>query len=110
MNGRKWLTSLVIFQYVPRVIQIFQSWKDPEKRADKLSETPKRVKAAFNFFLYIIASHVSLILYQFYIHEILTLKKSINLKPRFCSILDFESIMLMRIKNMVFKSGPFIEP
>ncbi|XP_050254860.1 cyclic nucleotide-gated ion channel 1-like [Quercus robur] len=58
LNKRKLLTFFVLFQYVPRVIQIFQSWKDPKKRVDKSSETPKRVKAAFNFFLYIISSHV----------------------------------------------------
>ncbi|KAK7828356.1 cyclic nucleotide-gated ion channel 1 [Quercus suber] len=103
---RKSLTFLVLFQYVPRVIQIFQSWKDPKKRVDKLSETPKRVKAAFNFFLYIIASHVSLILYQFYIHEILTLKSSINLKPRFCSILDFENITKPLSKGRRVRFGP----
>ncbi|XP_023877059.2 cyclic nucleotide-gated ion channel 1 [Quercus suber] len=55
LNMRKLLTFLVLFQYVPRVVQIYRSWKDPNKVSNK---TPIWVKAAFNFFLYIIASHV----------------------------------------------------
>ncbi|KAK7845263.1 cyclic nucleotide-gated ion channel 1 [Quercus suber] len=55
LNMRKLLTFLVLFQYVPRVVQIYRSWKDPNKVSNK---TPIWVKAAFNFFLYIIASHL----------------------------------------------------
>ncbi|KAK7853828.1 cyclic nucleotide-gated ion channel 1 [Quercus suber] len=59
LNKRKWLTSFVLFQYVPRVVQIYLSWKDPKRKANKLAnKSPIWVKAAFNFFLYIIASHV----------------------------------------------------
>uniref|UniRef100_A0A7N2MI92 Ion transport domain-containing protein n=1 Tax=Quercus lobata TaxID=97700 RepID=A0A7N2MI92_QUELO len=47
------------FQYVPRVVQIYLSWKDPKRKANKLTnKSPIWLKAAFNFFLYIIASHV----------------------------------------------------
>ena len=95
LNTRKVLNCIVFLQYVPRIFQIYQSWKDPNKRADKLSETPMWVKAAFNFSLYIIASHVSLILYWFYIHQNFTLT-SIILKSMFCwfactVLLDFKS-------------------
>ncbi|XP_065620482.1 cyclic nucleotide-gated ion channel 1 [Quercus suber] len=59
LNKRKLLTSFVLFQYVPRVVQIYLSWKDPKRKANKLTnKSPIWVKAAFNFFLYIIASHV----------------------------------------------------
>ncbi|KAK7845423.1 cyclic nucleotide-gated ion channel 1 [Quercus suber] len=44
LNKRKLLTFFVLFQYVPRVIQIFQSWKDPKKRVDKSPETPNELK------------------------------------------------------------------
>nr|POE70873.1 cyclic nucleotide-gated ion channel 1 [Quercus suber] len=68
LKKRKLLNFLVLFQYAPRVVQIYRSWKDPERKENKLyperkenklsNKTPIWVKAAFNFILYIIASHV----------------------------------------------------
>ena len=88
LNMRKLLTFLVLFQYVPRVVQIYRSWKDPNRKANKIfDKTPIWVKAAFNFFLYIIASHVSLtsnwflILIKFYLDKYHLKKKK---KSKFC--------------------------
>ncbi|XP_050252064.1 cyclic nucleotide-gated ion channel 1-like isoform X1 [Quercus robur] len=51
----KWLNALVLFQYVPRVRQIYISWKELTKSKGKFVGW---VKAAFIFFLYILSSHV----------------------------------------------------
>ncbi|XP_050285493.1 cyclic nucleotide-gated ion channel 1-like isoform X3 [Quercus robur] len=58
LNTRKLLTFFVLFQYVPRVVQIYRSWKNKRKANTVFNKTPIWVKAAFNFFLYIVASHV----------------------------------------------------
>nr|POF10987.1 cyclic nucleotide-gated ion channel 1 [Quercus suber] len=55
---RKYLTAVLLFQYVPRIIQIYLSWKDPMRKANRYAKFPIWFKAAFNFSLYIIASHV----------------------------------------------------
>ncbi|KAM4068791.1 hypothetical protein ACB094_12G039400 [Castanea mollissima] len=55
---RKFLTAVLLFQYVPRIIQIYLSWKDPMRKANRYAKFPIWFKAAFNFSLYIIASHV----------------------------------------------------
>ncbi|KAK4571299.1 hypothetical protein RGQ29_029914 [Quercus rubra] len=51
----KWLNALVLFQYVPRVRQIYISWKELTKSKGKFVGW---VKVAFIFFLYILSSHV----------------------------------------------------
>ncbi|XP_068312587.1 cyclic nucleotide-gated ion channel 1-like [Pyrus communis] len=54
LNTRKFLSSLVLLQYVPRVLRIYLSCKN-------LNKNPSLeiwVKGVFNFFLYILASHV----------------------------------------------------
>ncbi|XP_050259648.1 cyclic nucleotide-gated ion channel 1-like [Quercus robur] len=56
-NKVKFLNAIVLFQYVPRVYQIYLSWR-------KLITTDKKfdriilVKASLNFILYILAGHV----------------------------------------------------
>ncbi|XP_059433150.1 cyclic nucleotide-gated ion channel 1-like [Corylus avellana] len=54
---RKFLNTLVFLQYVPRVLRIYISWMDLSKPDSKLFRIVW-VKAAFNFFLYILSSHV----------------------------------------------------
>ncbi|GMY35206.1 cyclic nucleotide-gated ion channel 1-like isoform X5, partial [Fagus crenata] len=54
-NTLKLLNSVVLFQYVPRVVQIYQSWK--ELRSDKKFDKIIWFKAALNFFLYVLAGH-----------------------------------------------------
>ncbi|KAB1205028.1 Cyclic nucleotide-gated ion channel 1 [Morella rubra] len=57
LNQRKLLNALTLFQYVPRIVRIYLTWR-------KLNETSNRiqksihVKAALNLFLYILGSHV----------------------------------------------------
>jgi len=58
---RKLINAVVFFQYVPRVLRIYISWMNLTRTASKLARLVW-VKAAFNFFLYILASHVSLII------------------------------------------------
>ena len=62
----KWLNALVLFQYVPRVRQIYISWKELTKSKGKFVGW---VKAAFIFFLYILSSHVSFLRYWFHIYQ-----------------------------------------
>ncbi|KAK7845261.1 cyclic nucleotide-gated ion channel 1 [Quercus suber] len=50
----KSLNTLVLFQYVPRIRQIYLSWKNLPRNAGKLDGW---IKALFNFFLFILASH-----------------------------------------------------
>ncbi|PON72124.1 Ion transport domain containing protein [Parasponia andersonii] len=54
---RKILNLVLLSQYVPRVIRIYQSSRELTRTPDLL-KTPVWVKGAFNFFLYILASHV----------------------------------------------------
>ncbi|XP_065616774.1 cyclic nucleotide-gated ion channel 1 isoform X2 [Quercus suber] len=51
------LNCAVIFQYVPRILQIFLSWKELI-RSDEKFEQNIWFKAALNFFLYLLAGHV----------------------------------------------------
>ncbi|XP_030944422.1 cyclic nucleotide-gated ion channel 1-like isoform X2 [Quercus lobata] len=53
----KFLNAVVLFQYVPRVYQIYLSWRKlitNDKKFDRIL----RVKAPLNFILYILAGHV----------------------------------------------------
>ncbi|XP_041010064.1 cyclic nucleotide-gated ion channel 1-like [Juglans microcarpa x Juglans regia] len=54
---RKVLSAIVLLQYVPRVIRIYISWRKLIRTANIIARIVW-VKAAFNFFLYILASHV----------------------------------------------------
>ncbi|XP_075673418.1 cyclic nucleotide-gated ion channel 1-like [Castanea sativa] len=51
------LNCAVLFQYVPRILQIFRSWKELI-RSDEKFEANIWFKAALNFFLYVLAGHV----------------------------------------------------
>ena len=58
LNKRKFLNAIVLFQYVPRVLRIYLSWRKLNSNDNNLARIVW-VKPAFNFFLYILASHVS---------------------------------------------------
>jgi hypothetical protein len=59
-NTRDFLTAVVVLQYVPRVLRIHRSRKIlTGSGLQRVRIVP--AEAAFNFFLYILASHVSLI-------------------------------------------------
>ncbi|KAF3948660.1 hypothetical protein CMV_025369 [Castanea mollissima] len=57
LNKRKFLNAVVLFQYVPRVLRLYLSWRKLNSNDNNLARIVW-VKAAFNFFLYILASHV----------------------------------------------------
>ncbi|KAK4571304.1 hypothetical protein RGQ29_029919 [Quercus rubra] len=57
LNKRKFLNAVVLFQYVPRVLRLYLSWWKLNSNDNNLARIVW-VKAAFNFFLYILASHV----------------------------------------------------
>ncbi|KAF5477145.1 hypothetical protein F2P56_003817 [Juglans regia] len=66
LNKRKVLTAVVLFQYLPRAIRIYLSsvsWRNAFTHdggsRDKLSKSVIAVKAGFNLFMFIVASHVS---------------------------------------------------
>ncbi|KAL4594930.1 hypothetical protein ACB092_12G054900 [Castanea dentata] len=56
-SNKKFLNAAILFQYVPRVLRICLSWRTIISRDNQFSRIVW-VKAAFNFFLYIIASQV----------------------------------------------------
>lgn len=53
LERRKILSGFILVQYVPRIYRIYLS-------SAAVTHTALWVKGAFNFFLYILASHVSL--------------------------------------------------
>ncbi|KAK4571305.1 hypothetical protein RGQ29_029920 [Quercus rubra] len=54
-SNKKFLNAAILIQYVPRVLRICLSWRKIISTDNQLSRIVW-VKAAFNFFLYIIAS------------------------------------------------------
>ncbi|XP_050260529.1 cyclic nucleotide-gated ion channel 1-like isoform X2 [Quercus robur] len=56
-NKVKFLNSVLLFQYGPRILQIYLSWKKLIRSDESVDET-LWVKAILNFFLYILAGHV----------------------------------------------------
>ncbi|KAF3955106.1 hypothetical protein CMV_019639 [Castanea mollissima] len=56
-NKVKFLNSALLFQYGPRILQIYMSWKKLIRSAEHVDRT-LWVKAILNFFLYILAGHV----------------------------------------------------
>ncbi|XP_035543548.1 cyclic nucleotide-gated ion channel 1-like [Juglans regia] len=57
LNTRKMLNAVVLSQYVPRITRIYLSWRKVRKNTT-ISLITIAVKAGFNLFLYIVASHV----------------------------------------------------
>ncbi|XP_041011467.1 cyclic nucleotide-gated ion channel 1-like [Juglans microcarpa x Juglans regia] len=57
LDMRKVLTGIVLVQYVPRVMRIYISWRKLVRTANIVARIIW-LKAAFNFFLYILASHL----------------------------------------------------
>lgn len=60
MNTKNLLKFVVLFQYVPRVLRVYPLYKEVTRTSGILTETAW-AGAAFNLFLYMLASHVSLI-------------------------------------------------
>lgn len=60
LNTKNLLKFVVFFQYVPRVIRIYPLYTEVTRASGILTETAW-AGAAFNLFLYMLASHVSLI-------------------------------------------------
>lgn len=58
------MNLLVLLQYVPRVLRIYLSSKELTLTGESV-ETATWIKGVLNFFMYILASHVSL---RFYCH------------------------------------------
>lgn len=59
LNTKNLLKFVVLFQYVPRVIRIYPLYREVTRASGILTETAW-AGAAFNLFLYMLASHVSL--------------------------------------------------
>ncbi|XP_035540964.1 cyclic nucleotide-gated ion channel 1-like isoform X1 [Juglans regia] len=61
LNKRKVLSAVVLLQYLPRALRVYLSWKKVFIHRNimiiDLSKTVIAVKAGFNLFLFIIASH-----------------------------------------------------
>ena len=60
LNTKNLLKFAVFFQYVPRFLRIYPLYKEVTRTSGILTETAW-AGAAFNLFLYMLASHVSLI-------------------------------------------------
>lgn len=60
VNTKNLLKFVVLFQYVPRFLRIYPLYKEVTRTSGILTETAW-AGAAFNLFLYMLASHVSLI-------------------------------------------------
>ncbi|XP_035540966.1 cyclic nucleotide-gated ion channel 1-like isoform X2 [Juglans regia] len=62
LNKRKVLSAVVLLQYLPRALRVYLSWKKVFIHRNimiiDLSKTVIAVKAGFNLFLFIIASHM----------------------------------------------------
>lgn len=66
LNTKNLLKVVVIFQYVPRLIRIIPLYKEVTRTSGILTETAW-AGAAFNLLLYMLASHVSLLLHSSHI-------------------------------------------
>ena len=60
LNTKNLLKFVVLFQYLPRVFRIYPLYKEVTRTSGILTETAW-AGAAFNLFLYMLASHVSLL-------------------------------------------------
>lgn len=58
LNTKNLLKFIVFFQYIPRVLRVFPLYKEVTRTSGILTETAW-AGAAFNLFLYMLASHVS---------------------------------------------------
>jgi len=58
LNTKNMLKFIVFFQYIPRFIRIYPLYKEVTRTSGILTETAW-AGAAFNLFLYMLASHVS---------------------------------------------------
>lgn len=60
LNTKNLLKFVVLFQYIPRVLRVYPLYKEVTRTSGILTETAW-AGAAFNLFLYMLASHVSLL-------------------------------------------------
>lgn len=58
LNEKNLLRFVVLFQYVPRLLRIIPLYREVTRSAGIITETAW-AGAAFNLFLYMLASHVS---------------------------------------------------
>lgn len=58
LHTKNLLKYIVLFQYIPRVLRVFPLYKEVTRTSGILTETAW-AGAAFNLFLYMLASHVS---------------------------------------------------
>ena len=58
MNTKNLLKFVVLFQYIPRLLRVYPLYKEVTRTSGILTETAW-AGAAFNLFLYMLASHVS---------------------------------------------------
>nr|GMC66960.1 cyclic nucleotide-gated ion channel 1 [Ipomoea batatas] len=57
LNTKNWLKFVVFFQYIPRMLRVYPLYKEVTRTSGILTETAW-AGAAFNLFLYMLASHV----------------------------------------------------
>ena len=69
LDKRKFLNFLLLSQYVPRVFRIYLSSKELSRTRDKLITGTVWIRGAFNFFLYLLASHVRVNLSYIYFQK-----------------------------------------
>ena len=69
LDKRKFLNFLLLSQYVPRVFRIYLSSKELSRTRDKLITGTVWIRGAFNFFLYLLASHVRVNLSYIYVQK-----------------------------------------
>lgn len=62
LNAKNLLRFVVLLQYVPRLLRIIPLYREVTRSAGIITETAW-AGAAFNLFLYMLASHVSFIFY-----------------------------------------------
>lgn len=65
LNTKNLLKFIVFFQYVPRVFRIYPLYKEVTRSSGILTETAW-AGAAFNLFVYMLCSHVSVIIWSTY--------------------------------------------
>lgn len=66
LNTKNLLKLVVLFQYIPRILRVYPIYEEVARTSGILTETAW-AGAAFNLFLYMLASHVSLVTSFFYI-------------------------------------------
>lgn len=61
LNTKNLLKFVVLFQYIPRILRVYPLYREVTRTSGILTETAW-AGAAFNLFLYMLASHVSVMI------------------------------------------------